>query len=203
MRAFLKDSIPLPQLSFNALEVLRHSPIDLEIGAGQGLHAIKYCQTNPHRRLLAVESTHSRFTKLEHRKSRHPQLHNLHVIHADAVAFVSHFIPDHTLHRIFILYPNPYPKLKHANLRWCNRPFLGFLKQKLIAEGQLTLATNLHWYAEETAFRLVQYWNFTLKTYIEVDPIGAPRTHFEKKYLARGEKCWNLEFRLPPDIGKL
>src|SRR5258708_7312412 len=127
VRAFTEREIPRPRIDFQ----LPSGPLDLEIGAGQGLHAVRYCQANPERQLLAVEKTTIKFAGLQRRSHTHPQLTNLHAIHADAVAFVRYFVPDDSLDRVFLLYPNPHPKAKQANLRWHNRPFLALLLRKM------------------------------------------------------------------------
>lgn len=197
MREFSFEHIPKPQLEFDWAELSRSESIDLEIGAGQGLHAIQYSLTHPGRVLLAVEKTHSRFASLACRRQGHPEIKNLVILHADAVAFVSHLIPDSVLSRVFLLYPNPYPKAKQANLRWHNRPFTALLLKKMKPGAQLTLATNIASYANEAASSMVRNWQLDLISHEPVDRQMPPRTHFEKKYLMRDEKCWNLEFRKP------
>lgn len=200
MREFNPAAVPRPQLIFNYGSLGQSGPLDLEIGAGQGLHAIRYCQAHPERTLLAVEKTHARFTRLEGRQAAHSDLSNLKVLHADAVAFVSHFLPDDSLDRIFLLYPNPYPKPKQANLRWHNRPFFNLLLKKLKPNGELTLATNLKWYADEAEVNFTDQWYLQLISRTQVDANQPPRTHFEKKYLLRGETCHNLMFRKVSDV---
>ncbi len=192
MRAYKSEAVPKPALN---LQWTFTGPVDFEIGAGQGLHALTYSQANPQRTLVAVEKTHTRFNLLRRRLEHHSHITNLFAFHADAAAFTTHFIPDAALDRIFLLYPNPYPKAKQANLRWHNRPFLAHLLSKLKERGELTLATNLRWYAEEasekfTAQRHLELLDFSART-------GDPRTHFEIKYQERGEICWNLVFRKP------
>jgi tRNA (guanine-N7-)-methyltransferase len=155
MREFHPADIPRPPLTFTVAHDL---PLDLEIGAGQGLHAIRYAQANPGRRLIAVEQTHTRFAALAKRRLNHPELTNLTVLHADAVAFVTHFIPPATLERVFLLYPNPYAKAKVANLRWYNRPFLAQLIKCMKPGAQLTMATNLEWYAQAAREAFTNQW---------------------------------------------
>ena len=197
MREFCFEHIPRPQLEFDWAGLSHSECIDLEIGAGQGLHAIHYSARHPERILLAVEKTHTRFASLLRRKQGHPEIKNLVTLHADAVAFVSHLIPDSVLDQVFLLYPNPYPKAKHANLRWHNRPFMALLLKKMKPGARLTLATNIETYANEAATAMVREWRLDLISHELVDPQMPPRTHFEKKYLMRDEKCWNLEFRKP------
>lgn len=195
MRAFNAQNLPPTGLAFDFASLDLSKPIDLEIGAGQGMHAIRYCKAHPERILLAVERTHVRFHGLEQRRQAHAQLQNLLPLHADAVNFVHHHIPEDALQRIFLLYPNPYPKPKQANLRWYNRPFLSTLLNKLAPQGELILATNLEWYAREALARLQVTWGMNPIEFAPIPPTVEPRTHFEKKYLERGETCWHLRMR--------
>jgi tRNA G46 methylase TrmB len=194
MRTFDSNSVPKPPLTFK-FSHLEGKSVDLEIGAGQGLHSIRHCAQHPERTLLAVEKTSTRFTQLERRWRDHGSPSNLIPIHADAAAFVTHFLPNNSLDHVFLLYPNPYPKKKQSNLRWHNRPFLSLLLHKMKTGAGLTLATNLEWYALEAKVQFQRHWGLELLALSPVEHV--PRTHFEKKYLARGEKCWNLEFRKP------
>lgn len=168
--------------------------LDLEIGAGQGLHAIQYCARHPERTLVAVERTQTRFQRLNARALAHPELENLRPLRADAIPFVTHFVADECLERVFLLYPNPSPKAGQANQRWHRSPFMGFLKNKMVTNGTLNLATNLKWYAEEAAVWMTGVHGFHLRSFSEIDRAQPGRTHFERKYSARGETCFDLVF---------
>jgi tRNA (guanine-N(7)-)-methyltransferase len=192
MRAFNAAAVPpppAPEFSWNSLT----TPLDLEIGAGQGLHAVQYCQNHPDRTLIALERTQNRFAILSRRQQTH-QLDNLKAVRADAIAFAAHFIPPKSLERIFLLYPNPYPKKSQANLRWHRSPFLQFLHSRLMDGGTLQLATNLEWYADEAAEWLSTRALFELASRRPIATGSTGRTHFERKYLARGESCFDLIF---------
>jgi tRNA (guanine-N7-)-methyltransferase len=194
MRQFHAEHIPKPALDFSVTALNAARSLDLEIGAGQGLHAIRYALSHPERDLIALEKTHERFARLDGRKKSHPQATNLYAFHADAVAFVTHFLPDASLDTVYLLYPNPYPKAKQANLRWHNRPFFGLLLTKMKPGASFMLATNLEWYAREAQAAFDTVWGMS-STLAPIDPALPPRTHFEKKYLERGETCWNVSFR--------
>ncbi len=195
MRAFQPQLVPRPNLIAKFYACGFSQKLDLEIGAGQGLHAIRYAQLNPTRTLIAIEQTKNRYAQLKQRHEAHPSLTNLISVRADAVAFVVHHIPQKSIQRVFLLYPNPYPKQKQANLRWVNSPFFGHLLEKMQANSEITLATNLRWYANEARTILQKTWQLVE---VEFHPLNAktpPRTHFEKKYLERGEVCWHLKFK--------
>lgn len=194
MRAFDASHIPRPEVAIPVIEALASEALDIEIGAGQGLHAIKRCSEHPERTLVAIERTHERFKQLSQRRATHPQLTNLVPLHADAVSIFTHFVRPQSVDTVFLLYPNPYPKAKQANLRWHNMPFMSMLRGRLKLGGMLILATNIESYAREAATVMTETWKFKLIAMTEISKHASPRTHFEKKYLERGERCWNLLF---------
>src|SRR5690242_9585049 len=101
MREFSAENVPKPNLEV-ALNIEGYRGLDLEIGAGQGLHAMRYSAENPDRLLLAVERTVERFAQLARRQADHRR-ENLRIFHADAVSSVTHFLPEESLDRVFLL----------------------------------------------------------------------------------------------------
>lgn len=194
MRSFRADLIPKPPVLGDLPPRMQH--LDVEIGAGQGLHAIQRAQRFPERTLIAIERTHTKFSAFQTRLAHHPDLRNLVPVHGDAVAIIAHHIADRSVENVFLLYPNPYPKRKHANLRWPNSPFMECLRAKMTLSGKLWFATNLADYAEEASLKFPANWGFRLDTRERLHDARLARTHFEKKYLERGEACWNLVFSL-------
>jgi tRNA (guanine-N7-)-methyltransferase len=197
MRPFNQSMVPIPStpLDFARARFFRH--IDLEIGCGVGKYAIHRAHQFPDRAIIAIEKTTERFGKFERRIQNHEELPNLFAIHSEAASVITHFIPEHSLDEIFLLYPNPYPKVKQRNLRWHNRAFMGFLLGRLKVGGKITLATNIEDYHEEAIEMMRNVWHLDV---VEDRLIGAnenPRTHFEQKYLLRDELCWNMVFKKP------
>lgn len=170
-------------------------PIDIEIGCGVGLHPIRYSAENPDRILIAIERTRLKFAKFKTRFENHRKPKNLFPVHADATHWIFRHVPDFRIDRVFILYPNPYPKPKQKNQRFAFSSFLPELIKKLNVDGTLHLATNLYYYAEEMKTELTQTWGLQLIKEEVIDPDTKPRSHFEKKYLIRGDKCFDLIFQ--------
>ena len=195
MRKFDIQSVPRPAQDNILSRKEIPEPVDLEIGAGVGLHAIQYCLKNPDRHLIAFERTKEKFAKFQRRYENH-SLKNLYPIHGDAVPWISHYVLKETVDRCFILYPNPYPKKKHSNLRFAQMPFMSHLVEVLKPRGSLTLATNEEFYAQECAEEFVQTWGLELCDWQKWTDVNLARTHFEKKYLERGQTCHNLIFEV-------
>ena len=195
MRPFNASKVPRPaiDLDFKKVRYFRHT--DLEIGCGVGRFAIDRASKNPHRAVIAIEKTQERFSKFARRIENHPALPNLFPVHGEAASVVTHFIPPESLDAIFLLYPNPYPKLKQRNLRWHNRAFMAFLLDRLRASGTFTIATNVEDYRDEAVQMMTSTWDLDILEDRRLTLTETPRTHFEKKYLLRGDDCWNLIFQ--------
>lgn len=173
--------------------------LDVEIGCGVGLHPIQYCKQNPARTLIAIEKSPLRFQKFQARLYSEKPLMNLIPIHANAIPFITHTMPKESVDHYFFLYPNPYPKKRQENKRWHAMPFMKHLLSTLKKDGKITLVTNCPAYAEEAKKYYCSHWGLVLKEN-QVRTSGDrtdkfARSHFEKKYLERGETCFDLMFQ--------
>jgi tRNA G46 methylase TrmB len=84
-------------------------------------------------------------------------------------------------------------------------PYFSKLLEVLRPEGAITFATNEQFYFDELVEYGVRDWNLNLKgrrTFTR-DDLPAPRSHFEKKYLERGEACYEVVFEKAGVIRKL
>ncbi|MFW1841195.1 SAM-dependent methyltransferase, partial [Acinetobacter gyllenbergii] len=88
----------------------------------------------------------------------------------------------------FILYPNPEPH--NPAQRWLNMPFFEFLLSRLKTGGTITLVSNIPEYIEEAEQQLLNVWKLPYQK--EKIAQTSARTHFEIKYLERGELCQQL-----------
>lgn len=219
MREFRADKVLKPKNagSFCLPEGFSEdTPVDLEIGCGVGWHPIRYAKANPDRFLIAVEHTREKFERFQSRLLRHPELKNILAVHADAVAWTTYCLKPASISRCFILYPNPNPKA--PSKRWFRMPFMSRLLECLEPGGEITLATNIREYFDEALEFATQEWKLETKDIQEIQPheiqsvitkkkgklsvssslpFGekSPRTHFEKKYLERGEVCFDARFQ--------
>lgn len=189
IRAFAVASVPRPK-DFRSLSAFAAEPLDIEIGCGVGFHPLQYARANPSRTLIAFERTKEKFAKFAGRVAHHDALPNLVAVHGDGIAWVVHGVRPTSVDRYFLLYPNPSPKDK--NQRWFAMPFMRHMISTLKVGGTITLATNITPYYEEAKELATEEWGLKIVEDRAVAASDKPRTHFEKKYLERGETCWNL-----------
>jgi tRNA G46 methylase TrmB len=173
-------------------QAIANQPVCVEIGAGKGKHALLFSGQNPEKQLIAVERTREKFLSMQKQHGLEGQK-NLQPIHADALPWVVHALFPAQVEQFFILYPNPEPH--NPAQRWLNMPFFEFLLSRLKAGGQITLASNIPDYIEEAQQQLIEVWKLPFVK--EVIPADSARTHFEIKYLERGELCQQLIITKP------
>jgi tRNA G46 methylase TrmB len=169
-----------------------NAPLIVEIGAGKGKHALSFAEQNPDKHLIAIERTRNKFDAFAKLATAQNAL-NLDAIHADAIAWIVHAVPANSVAKIFILYPNP--EQHNPNQQWLNMPFFEFLLSRLQDDGEVVLVTNIEAYMDNAEQQATQIWCLPITRYKV--PSDSQRTHFEVKYLARGETCWELNIHKP------
>ncbi len=200
-RPFNLTNAPKPNLSLEETGLLEkwlssETLLEVEIGAGVGLHAIQWSSQYPNRNLIAIERTHERSMKLKNRVSQN-QVNNVLPIQGDATLMIPHYLPSHSIEKAHILYPNPNPLSKHKNQRWVHSPMMHNLLEALKPGNEnLVLATNIENYAQEALEGFTKIWGLKCVKNQSSPFDFEARTHFEKKYLERGESCFNLVFSL-------
>lgn len=203
LKKFQKNLVPPPNGDFSFMKNL-NPPYTIEIGCGTGIHAINWVN-NPSKPstepFLAIEKTREKFRKFKEAYDDRllnygeKNLFALYPIHANAISFLSHYIPYSSVKTYFILYPNPYPKKKQANLRFHNMPFMEFLVETLQHQGELIWASNILEQKEEALERFCNTWGLQLIAEESLTDPNQARTLFEKKYLERGQICYQLKFK--------
>lgn len=195
-RAFQPEKLSAPR-DFSKPSILlnkddKSAPIIIEIGAGKGKHALSFAAANPNQHLIAIERTRNKFEAFAKQASQQ-NLGNLTPIHADAIAWIVHALAPNSVAQIYILYPNP--EQHNPNQQWLNMPFFEFLLSRLQEGGEIILATNIETYMDNAEQQAESVWGLpAVRHQVSAD---SQRTHFEVKYLARHEICWQLTMHKP------
>lgn len=119
----------------------------LEIGFGAGEHLTGQAQTNPDMGIIGIEVFVNGAIKALEQKVKH-NLHNLRVFNGDARDLIS-VLPDTCLDRVFILFPDPWPKARHHKRRLVNANFLDELARVLKPGAKVRFATDWADYANQ------------------------------------------------------
>jgi tRNA (guanine-N7-)-methyltransferase len=129
-------------------------PAWLEIGFGGGEHMAAQASRAPEVRILGAEP----FVNGVASAVRHvaeQALSNVRIHHGDARELVA-ALPDASLERVFILFPDPWPKTRHHKRRIVQPELLAELARVLKPGGRLRFATDWADYADWTLERVLR-----------------------------------------------
>lgn len=160
----------------------------LEIGFGAGEHLAAQARAHPDVAVLGAEVFENGIAKLLAAVDR-DRLANVRLFVDDARLLLA-CLPDRSLGRAFILYPDPWPKKRHKKRRIVAPETLDQLARTLRPGAELRFATDDPDYADWIAAALAGHADFVELTRIEGDwpdrPADWPVTRYEQKAVAAG-----------------
>lgn len=116
-------------------------PVYLEYCSGNGQWIAERAKRDPHILWVAVEKRFDRARKIWARMQRE-QLGNLFVVCGEGEIFTRSYVPLVSVEQVFINFPDPWPKLRHAKHRLVQKGFLESLQKVMRKGGKLTLVTD-------------------------------------------------------------
>ncbi len=169
----------------------RKAPRVLEIGFGNGEVLAALAETNPETDFIGIEVYPPGIGALLNR-IKTKALSNIRVIRADAAVVVSQCFADQCLNKIFILFPDPWPKKRHHKRRLIQTSFVDMLADKLCPDGVLHLATDWDDYATEMRAAVAES-----NRYQKMDtPLLRPMTGFERRGKALNHHIHDMQYRV-------
>jgi tRNA (guanine-N7-)-methyltransferase len=173
----------------------RGAPRILEIGFGNGESLATMAQARSDADFLGIEVHRPGVGHLLMRIES-LGLSNLRVLCVDAVEVLARQLPDTSLNRIQIFFPDPWPKHRHHKRRLIQPDFVALLARKLKPGAHLHLATDWEAYALHMLAVLEAAEGFvnTASKFAE-RPDYRPLTKFERRGLSLGHAVWDLLFQ--------
>lgn len=169
----------------------------LEIGFGGGEHLSWQAQHNPQVGIFGCEPFEDGVVKVL-RQIEDQDLSNLR-IYMDDARDVLRWLPESSVSRVFILFPDPWPKLRHRKRRLVNTELIGQVARVLKRDGELRLGTDIADYARAMLVALHANdrfrWLARSPTCWRVRPDDWPQTRYEQKALREGRRCSFLRWR--------
>jgi tRNA (guanine-N7-)-methyltransferase len=152
----------------------------LEIGFGGGEHLAEQAARNPDVLLLGAEPfVNGVASAVRHLHDR--ALRNVRVHQGDARELVAG-LPDACLDRVFILFPDPWPKVRHHKRRLIQPEVLADLARVLRPGGRLRFATDWRDYAAWTLERMLKCSAFRWTAERAQDWRSPPADHVTTRY---------------------
>ena len=169
----------------------------LEIGFGSGEHLLAQAEQHPDIGFIGCEPFINGMASLLGSVER-SGLKNIRVHDGDARDVLA-WLPQSAIERIFVLFPDPWPKLRHRKRRLMSKETGLELARVLQAGGELRFASDDGDYAAEALLALQRSGQFTWLAESAADwrsrPQDWPETRYERKALSEGRKPSYLRLR--------
>ena len=163
----------------------------LEVGFGGGEHALELARNNPQVALIASEVFENGLCSLlttlvpEEEEATAPLPPNLRLWPRDARHLLQ-ALPDASLDRLFLMFPDPWPKYRHAKRRFTHPALLPLLGAKLKPGAEWRIASDDPTYQAWVDEVMADQYLFTLAEHHDTHPEGWPRTRYEAKAMREG-----------------
>jgi tRNA (guanine-N7-)-methyltransferase len=191
--------ITLPRLRIAAAELadpraafgMQAAPLWIEVGFGGGEHALDQVAANPGVAYIASEVFEnglcSLLTRLvaEGEEGTGALPRNLRLWPQDARHLLG-ALPEGALDRLFLMFPDPWPKSRHAKRRFVHPSLLPLVARALRRGGEWRIASDDPTYQAWVEEVMADAGDFTLVSRDHARPAGWPGTRYEAKALREG-----------------
>jgi tRNA (guanine-N7-)-methyltransferase len=131
----------------------REGQIVFEIGSGHGHFLTAFAHAHPETLFVGVDNDSDRVARAQ-KKATRAKLTNLHFLRADAQLLVEVLPASVRLAAVYILFPDPWPKLRHHKHRVVQSKFLHELASRMAHGAALFFRTDFAPYFEDTKAKL-------------------------------------------------
>ncbi|MBF7074199.1 tRNA (guanosine(46)-N7)-methyltransferase TrmB [Glaciecola sp. MH2013] len=171
----------------------------LEIGFGMGKSLVEMAAAAPEDNFIGIE-VHRPGVGACLADAEEAKLENLRVFEHDAVEVLAQSIPDDSLQRLQLYFPDPWHKTRHHKRRIVQADFVQNLRSKLAIGGTFHMATDWEPYAQHMMEVMTQAEGFEntspdgAEGYVE-RPEYRPITKFEVRGQKLGHGVWDIIFK--------
>lgn len=197
--------------SFNKLFNQNFDKIYLEIGFGNGEHLAGQAFKNPSIGFIGAEvfkngvaNLLSLITGIKEGSDlpdtislTEDRVDNIRVFDDD-VRLLFKYIPDNSIDKLFVLFPDPWPKKRHADRRFINPTNLKEIHRILKKDGILRVATDHKvykgWALKQTIGSGLFNWTAKTSNDWRKEPSDWVQTKYQRKAIREGRKAVFLDF---------
>ncbi|MBN4067032.1 tRNA (guanosine(46)-N7)-methyltransferase TrmB [Simkania negevensis] len=119
----------------------KEAPVSIEYCSGNGEWIVEKALEFPNKNWVGVEKRFDRVRKIYSR--RHNEgADNLFIGYGEAVTMTRHYFPEATVDEVYVNFPDPWPKGRHAKHRLITDTFASEVHRVLKPGGTITLVTD-------------------------------------------------------------
>jgi len=169
------------------------APLWLEVGFGGGEHALDQVAAQPEVAYIASEVFENGLCSLlsrlvaEGEEETGPLPRNLRLWPQDARHLLG-ALPEGALDRLFLMFPDPWPKARHAKRRFVHPSLLPLVARALRPGGEWRIASDDPTYQGWVEEVMADAADFSAVAREDTRPAGWPGTRYEAKALREGRR---------------
>jgi tRNA (guanine-N7-)-methyltransferase len=171
-------------------------PVELEIGSGKGLFLQHAATRAPDHIFIGIELSAKFAQRAAQRLARHG-LTNVRVLRGDAQRFLGETVPDESISRLHVYFPDPWWRQRHKKRRVLNEQTLADIERTLAGGGEFHFWTDV-----------ADYYEFICSQVMELTRLQGPRyvpekeaqhemdytTHFERRARLNSQPVYRAIF---------
>jgi tRNA (guanine-N7-)-methyltransferase len=176
------------------------NPVYVEYCSGNGEWIVEKAVLFPDKNWIAVEKRFDRIRKIWS-KLKNRQLANLLIVSGEAFIFTHHYLPDNSVEEVYINFPDPWPKSRHAKHRLIQPRFLDELARVLQTEKRMHVVTDDLPYLNQTLTLFGSHPCFSPSLpppYYRLEFPGYGHSWFENLWKERGKQIHYTQFNKTP-----
>jgi tRNA (guanine-N7-)-methyltransferase len=165
--------------------------VEVDLGSGPGKFLVESALKFNDRNFLGIERLLGRVRKTC-RVASEIGLTNLRVLRLEIDYTVRYLLPENSVWRFHLNFPDPWPKRRHQMRRVVDGEFLGAIYRSLVDGGELWIKTDHEAYFQQISKVALasDLWDS-----LDWEDGGYPRTDFEELFLAKELPIYRLRLR--------
>jgi tRNA (guanine-N7-)-methyltransferase len=174
----------------------RNAPLEVDLGCGDGLFLSAVAAANPARNFLGIERMSGR-ARSARRKIELGRLGNARVLRCDIPYAVAELLPASSVAVFHLMFPDPWPKRRHASRRIVTERFLISLAHALSPGGLVRISTDEAEYLRQIERVAAASPHFVA---VREPERAAASSTFEKRFRQDGLKIHRLVLRKVSEV---
>lgn len=174
--------------------------VEVDIGSGMGRFILARAAAHPDTQFIGIERQKPRIVKIA-KKAHRRGLGNIFMIRLEATYVLRYLLPEHSVSRFYLFFPDPWPKRRHAAHRVFNDDFRSLVFSRLVPGGDIQIATDSEDYFADMCSQMAGDARF--ERIAPVERTDDERTDFELIFRGQGLVPGEAGFRArtPDEIG--
>ena len=183
------EIIDLPR-PIDLMEVLGLSKVIIDFGSGMGDHTVALAQSQSELGVLAIDVHTAGLCEVA-QTAHENSLTNVRIHHGDGIDVLRDWLLPNSISEVHILFPDPWPKIRHNKRRLIQPDFLDSVSKVLQPDGLVRFVTDDVSYFEHATLAFGKNLNFeTANQHWDI-----PLTTYHKRALRLGHTISQQSFK--------